>query len=291
MDKSTSIGLGAGFALIFVAIIAEGSVSTFFSIASLFVVLGGVVSATLVNFPMDDLARAVEAVGTVFRSKISDKNAVIEMFTMFARRARRNGLLVLDQDVQYIDDRFTKAGLELAIDGVAEEHLVSILEDEIENMRSRHQTGIRVVEAMGVYAPSFGMIGTLIGLILMLQNLDDASSVGRGLGVALITTFYGAILANLVFTPLAGKLSEFSERELMEKQMVKTGIISLANGENPRIMEKKMLSFVTPRERIEYQRVYGQRSYSAQQEEKMYSHWLNQQKERWENVVTTTPDG
>lgn len=291
MGRSTSLGLAAGFALIILAIITQGSIGVFISLASILIVLGGVASAAMVNYPMEDLTMAWEAVKVAFTGREMDKNSRIEMFTMFARRARRNGLLVLDQDVQFLEDPYARQGLELAIDGIAEDHLVSILDDEIENLKMRHGVGIRVLDSMGAYSPAFGMIGTLIGLILMLQNLDDAQSVGSGLAIALITTFYGAILANLVFVPLSGKLAEMSEKEVIERQMIKTGILALANGENPRIMEKKMLSYVTPLERLEYKRLHGERSYSAAQEDKMYSHWLNQQKERWEGVVDTIPDG
>jgi chemotaxis protein MotA len=291
MDRSTSIGLGAGFGLIILGILTEGNILAFWSISSLFIVVGGVFAATLVNFPLDDLLRAMDAARVAFQGRKFDLLARIEMFTMFARRARRNGLLVLDQDIQFIDDRFLKQAMELVVDGTSEENLNLILEAEIGNLKRRHEIGIRVLERMSAYAPAFGMIGTLIGLIIMLGNLDDPNAVGPGMAVALITTFYGAILANLVFTPLAGKLNEYSEKELNEKEMAKQGIISLANGENPRIMERKMLSFVTPRERAEYFRVYGDKAYTAQQEEKVYEHWLNQQKEKWESVISTIPNG
>ena len=213
------------------------------------------------------------------------------MATIFARRARRNGLLVLDDDVQYIEDSFLRNGLELAIDGITEENLQSILDAEVDAMEERHQKGIRVFESMAAYAPAFGMIGTLIGLILMLRNLDDSAGIGQGLAVALVTTFYGTILANLVFSPLAGKLSELSVKELNEKRMMRAGIMSLANGENPRILEKKMLTHVSPSERAEYIRIYGERGYSQQQEEKLYNHWLNQQREKWEGVLSGIQPG
>lgn len=291
MDRSTTIGLVSGFSLIVLAIVIEGGIGSFLSLGALFIVLGGVLSAAMVNFPIEDLIKAIDAVKVTFRGQQFEPAERIEMFTMFARRARRNGLLVLDQDVRFISDVYTKRGLELAIDGIKEDDLVSILEDEIESTNRRHQIGIRIMDALATYSPAFGMIGTLIGLILMLQNLQDAEGVGKGLAVALITTFYGAILANLVFTPLAGKLEEYSTKEINEKEMIKTGIISLANGENPRIMEKKMLTYTTPDQRAEYQRMYGERGYSAQQEEKMYNHWLNQQKEKWEKVVTPVQNG
>lgn len=291
MDRSTSIGLISGFALISMGILIEGSLLAFWSFSSLIIVLGGVIASALVNFTLDDVLRTFDAVKVAFDGRKIDMLSRIEMFTMFARRARRNGLLVLDQDIQFIDDRFMKQAMELAIDGTTEENLKHIIEAEIKNLQRRHETAITVLERMSSYSPAYGMIGTLIGLIIMLGNLDDPNAVGPGMAVALITTFYGSIFANLVFTPLAGKLHELSQKELVEKEMAKQGIISLANAENPRIMERKMLSFVTPRERAEYIRMYGDKAFTSQQEEKVYEHWLSTQKEKWESVISTIPNG
>ena len=291
MDRSTTIGLASGFGLILIAILSQGGLGSFLSLSSLIIVLGGVLAATLVNFTMADLQNARQVIRVAFQTKVFDLAQNIELFTIFARRARRNGLLVLDDDVQYIEDSFLRNGLELAIDGITEENLQSILDAEVDAMEERHQKGIRVFESMAAYAPAFGMIGTLIGLILMLRNLDDSAGIGQGLAVALVTTFYGTILANLVFSPLAGKLSELSVKELNEKRMMRAGIMSLANGENPRILEKKMLTHVSPSERAEYIRIYGERGYSQQQEEKLYNHWLNQQREKWEGVLSGIQPG
>lgn len=291
MDRSTSIGMIAGFGLIAMGILIEGSILAFWSLSSLLIVLGGVVASALVNFTLDDVLRAYDAVKVAFEGRKFDRLSRIEMFTMFARRARRQGLLVLDQDIQFIDDKFMKQGMELAVDGTSEENLKHILDSEIKSLENRHSEAITVLEKMSAYSPAYGMIGTLIGLIIMLGNLDDPSAVGPGMAVALITTFYGSIFANLVFTPLAGKLHHYSQKEIVEKEMAKQGIISLANGENPRIMERKMLSFVTPRERAEYIRMYGDKAFTSQQEEKVYEHWLSTQKEKWESVISTIPNG
>lgn len=286
MDKSTSIGIGAGLGLIALSILIEGGLGSFVSLSSLIIVLGGVLSACLVNYPMEDLLNAQRAVQKAFGGQRIDMLRHIEMFTIFSRRARRNGLLVLDDDIRYIDDPFLKNGLELAIDGISEENLVQILDDEISAMEKRHEINYRIMHSLATYAPAFGMIGTLIGLILMLRNLNDSGGIGQGLSVALITTFYGTIFANLIFAPLGGKLKEFSEKELNEKRMLRAGIISLANGENPRILEKKMLSYCTTEEKTEYARLFGTASINQQQEDKMYNHWINQQKEKWESTLT-----
>ncbi len=286
MDKSTIIGLTAGFGLIFLAIVTQGNFVAFVSVASLIIVLGGVICATIINHSIDDLVDTFKTVTTSLKETEKDPGDTIEMMVMFSRRARRNGLLVLDDDVMYVEDDYLRNGLELAIDGISEENLVQILDDEIKGLERRQDLSIRVLESMSQYSPAFGMIGTIIGLVMMLQNLTDPESLGVGLSIALITTFYGTMFANLIFAPLAGKMVKLAEQEMAEKEMLRSGVISLANGENPRIMEKKMLSFVTPEQRADYIRINGERSYNQKQEDKLYNHWINQQKDKWESVLS-----
>lgn len=286
MDRSTVIGLVAGFGLIFLAIVTQGNFIAFVSIASLIIVLGGVVCATIIQYSINDLSATIKSVYATLRQAPKDPAAIIEMMVMFARRARRNGLLVLDDDVMYVEDNYLRNGLELAIDGISEENLVQILDDEIKALERRQDTSIKLLESMAGYAPAFGMIGTIIGLVMMLQNLTDPESLGVGLSIALITTFYGTMFANLIFAPLAGKMLNLADQELANKEMLRSGVISLANGENPRIMEKKMLSYVSPDQRAEYIRINGDKSFNQKQEEKLYNHWINQQKDKWENVLS-----
>lgn len=286
MGRTTLIGLGAGFGLIALAILVQGGLSAFLSFESLIIVAGGVIAATLVNYSVDDMLTTYKAVQESLTRPEFDFSNHVELMTMFSRRARRQGLLTIDEDVRFIEDRYLRNGLELAIDGIPEDNLINILDDELKAMERRQDVSVRVLNSMGTYAPAFGMIGTLIGLVLMLRNLDNPAGIGPGLSIALITTFYGAILANLVFIPLAGKLQELSEKEKNEKEMMRVGILSLADGENPRIMEKKMLSYVSPEERAQYMRIHGERGVTQKQEEQMYNHWVNEQKEKWENVIT-----
>ncbi|TNE73634.1 motility protein A [bacterium] len=291
MEKSSAIGIGAGLGLITLSILVEGGLGSFVSVSSMIIVLGGVLSACLVNYPMEDLLNAQRAIQKAFAGQKIDMIRHIEMFTIFSRRARRNGLLVLDEDIRYIEDPYLKSGMELAVDGISEDNLVKILNDEIDAVEKRHDLNYRILNSMATYSPAFGMIGTLIGLILMLRNLSDSGGIGQGLSVALITTFYGTIFANLIFAPLGGKLKEYSEKELNEKKMLRSGIIALANGENPRILEKKMLSYCSADEKSEYNRIFGTASINQQQEDKMYNHWINQQKEKWESTLTDLQAG
>lgn len=286
MDRSTIIGLTAGFGLIFLAVVTQGNILAFISIASLVIVLGGVLSATIVAHSIEDLIDSIKIVFSSLKEIEKEPGDTIEMMVMFSRRARRNGLLVLDDDVIYVEDDYLRNGLELAIDGISEENLVQILDDEIKGLQRRQDVSVNVLESMAQYSPAFGMIGTIIGLVLMLQNLTDPETLGTGLSIALITTLYGTMFANLIFGPLANKMLKISEQELAEKEMLRAGITALANGENPRIMEKKMLSYVTPEQRAEYIRLNGERSYNQKQEEKLYNHWINNQKDKWENVLS-----
>ena len=291
MQRTTVIGLSVGFGLIGLAIIVQGGLSAFLSLEALLIVLGGVSAAILVNYSVKDLMNTQEAVRVLFRPGAVDLTSDVELMTMLSRRARREGLLALDDDVRFLEDKFLKNGLELAIDGIPEENLISILDDEVKSLERRHQTGIKVLGSMGSYAPAFGMIGTLIGLILMLRNLNNPEGIGPGLSIALVTTFYGTVLSNLVFTPMSGKLEELSEKEVNQKEMLRTAIISISNGENPKIMEKKMLTYVHPEERAEYLRIHGDHNYTRKQDEQLYNHWLNQQKEKWDNVLTNLQTG
>lgn len=291
MERSTIIGLVAGFSLLALAIIFQGGLGAFLSLESLLIVVGGVLAATLVNYPVKDLSTTQDAIRVIFRSGEIDLTSDVELMTMLSRRARRQGLLALDDDAQFIEDRYLKNGLELAIDGIPEENLTSILDDEIKSLKRRHDTSIKVLASMGDYAPAFGMIGTLIGLILMLRNLNNPAGIGPGLSIALVTTFYGTLISNLVLNPLSGKLEELSQKEVNQKEMFKTAILSLSNGENPRIMEKKMLTYVPPAERAEYIRLHGDHTFSKKQDEQMYNHWINQQKEKWGSVLSNLQTG
>ena len=291
MHRTTIIGLVSGATLIVLAIIFQGGFFAFFSFESLLIVVGGVAAATLVNYSLDDLMKAWRGGRDALTRDEFDLTKHVEVLTMFARRARRQGLLTIDEDIRYIEDDYLRSGLELAVDGIPEENLKSILDDELKVLERRQRLGVRVLGAMGDYSPAFGMIGTLIGLILMLRNLDNPGGIGPGLSIALLTTFYGTMLANLVFIPLSGKLEEIVHQDVNEKEMMRVGILSLADAENPRIMEKKMLSYVTPEERSLYRRTHSQRGITASQEENMYDNWINKQQDKWENALTDLQTG
>jgi len=280
MGKSTLIGLGAGFGLIVVAIASENGLMAFISVSSMIIVLGGVLSATMINFHHHDIIRSFRLVQkSVSRDDINLID-LVEVLIMFARRARRNGLLVLDHDLQYVDDPYFRSAMELAVDGISGDDLKNILERDIESVKRESNIATRIFRAMGGYAPAFGMIGTVIGLVLMLRTLNENANMGASLAVALITTFYGSILANLVFIPLAGMLNESTEREMIRRRMIKTGILSMTSGENPRLLEKKLLSYLSSEERDDYQEIHGNEIYTQKIEEQNYENWVTRQREK-----------
>jgi len=155
----------------------------------------------------------------------------------------------LDRELSKINDEFMRSGLEMAVDGTEPEVIRGVMETELFYLRSRHKKGQQIFLAMGTYSPAFGMIGTLIGLITMLKSLDDPSSIGLGMAVALITTFYGSLLANLVFLPIAGKLKNKSEEEVAIKELIIEGVLAIQLGEHPRNIRRKMLNFIPPKMR------------------------------------------
>jgi len=291
LDRSSLIGFIGGFGLVTIAIVTQGSLVAFASLASLLIVLGGVVAATMVNYSWENISDSFSTIASMMRAKTVDLRTDVELMNLFARRARRGGLLPLDNDVQYIEDSFLKNGLQLAIDGVTKENLEMILEDQIKSIERRVEISINVLYSMASYAPAFGMIGTVIGMILMLQNISDPETLGQGLSVALLTTLYGTIFANMIFGPLAGKLEYLSELDINRKIMFRVAIMSIVEAENPRLMEKKMLSFVDPRNRAEYLKYHDGIRSSKEREEKLYQFWIEQQNSGWDDLRKTLETG
>jgi chemotaxis protein MotA len=180
-----------------------------------------------------------------------DLSETINTIVRFADKARREGLLVLDEDADALDDPFLQKGIRLVVDGTTPELVRNILETELAFIAQRHKTGQSLFETMGAFAPAFGMLGTLIGLIQMLINLDTPDAIGPGMAVALVTTFYGSVLANMVCLPIANKLKNKSAGEIFRKEAVIEGVLSIQAGDNPRIVQEKLKSFVAPKKREE----------------------------------------
>jgi len=247
MDIATIVGILSGMGLLLVSIMSKGNLMLFFDMGSVLIVFGGTIAATLINYPLADVLSVMGVVKNAFTHKAPEPSETIRNLVKFAELARREGILALENQMQEVEDPFLKQGLQLAVDGTEPELMRTILGTEIAYLQERHELGQGIFKSMGTYSPAFGMIGTLIGLVLMLANMNDPSSIGPAMAIALITTFYGAVLANLIFLPIAGKLETRSKQEVMLKELVMEGVLSIQSGDNPRIVEQKLVSFIPPK--------------------------------------------
>ncbi len=251
MDKGTLIGIVAGLGLVAVSMLMGSGLTAFIDIPSLMIVLGGTFAATLVNFPMGDVVGVMKVTQKVIKEELMPSSKYIDQIVEISKKARTNGLLAIEEDLNTIDEDFMKITLQHVVNGTEAEDLSKIMDAELSLMTQRHKIGQKMYTAMGTYAPAFGMIGTLIGLISMLQNLEDPASVGPGMAMAMITTFYGALFANLFFLPMAGKLKQRSEQEIRFKEMLLMGIMAVQAEESPRVIQNKLVTYLAPAERKE----------------------------------------
>lgn len=245
MDIGTLIGLALSLGLI---ILGMGSfVTAFIDIPSMLIVLGGTLGAIFVFFPLENLMGVGGIIRNVFFTKPQPITNLIATIIDFAGRARREGILSLQNVSNETDDQFFIKGISMVVDGVEEQVIADILNNEIDFLEDRHKKGADMFATMGAVAPAFGMIGTLIGLVIMLQNLADTSKIGPAMAIALITTFYGAVLANVFFTPFSGKLKQRSDQEMLLRKLTLEGVMSISQGNNPRVVEQKLNSFLAPK--------------------------------------------
>ncbi len=249
MDIATILGVISAFGLMCIAISMGGGIQLFINIPALMIVVGGTLGATMINYPVKDVLGVFKVVKKALFAKKISVTELIKRFVTFARKSRKEGILTLEDDIKDVSDEFLRKGVQLAIDGLEPQEISEILETEIDFVRSRHQLGAEIFTTMGTFSPALGMIGTLIGLVQMLQTMDDASKIGPAMAVALLTTFYGSIMANIVCLPIAGKLRTRSKEEVLTKEMAIQGIASLSNGDNPRILEQKLQAFIPPNQR------------------------------------------
>ncbi len=256
MDIGTLGGIIGGFLLLLTSLIVSGAdLGSFADPGSFMVTMGGTIAALFVAFPTGKLKEIAIVTKHAFNKHEENAGEMINMLVTFSEKARREGLLALEDDIEEVNDPFLKKGVQLVVDGTDPELVRSIMLTDLEKIEARHTQGRELYDMAGLFAPAFGMIGTLMGLILMLANLTDKASIGAGMGLALITTLYGAILANLVFLPLAKKLEIRNNDEVLLKEIMLEGTLSIQSGDNPRIVKDKLTSFLAPtiREQIAQQ--------------------------------------
>jgi len=251
MDIATIIGILLGFFVIVSAIVAGGGGKMFIHLPSLAITIGGMLCATLIHFSLRQFLGIFSVVKKTIVTKIPPPSELIQKMVNYAAINRRDGALALEKEIGNVSDLFLIKGLQMLVDGQEVEAIKDIMALEVQTLQDRHSIGKKILEFMGSAAPAFGMIGTLIGLVLMLKNLDSPDKIGAGMAVALLTTFYGALAANLIFIPLAGKLGLYSKAEVTAMEMTVEGISSIARGENPTAVREKMQAFISPARREE----------------------------------------
>ncbi len=247
MDVATLFGIIVAGSLVVSAILIGGPASWFLNGPSFMIVFGGTMGATLLNYPLSDILGVVGVTKNVLIQRIPATNSLVQMLVEFAKKARREGILSFESAIDDIEDPFLSNGLQLAVDGMEASSIEEILSTEIQFVEERHRLGAEIFATMGTFAPAVGMLGTIIGLVQMLMQMKDPSQIGAPMAVALLTTFYGTLLANLLFLPISGKLKTRSKQEILEKQMVLEGIVAIQSGDNHRIVEQKLKAFLAPK--------------------------------------------
>jgi chemotaxis protein MotA len=250
MKAATGIGIGIACAGLALGAQMEGTpLGSLFNVPAMLIIFGGVLGVTMASVGMDGMKLIPTLYKKVFNAEKPDLRQGVTDMVGHAERARRDGLLALEEDLEDIDDAYTRKGLQLVVDGTPPELVREILEAEVDGMRGRHKQGAKVFEAAGGFAPTMGIIGTVMGLISVLQKLDQPETLGPAISGAFIATLLGVGIANVVFLPVALRLKQLSEAEVEARYLVLEGILAIQSGDNPRVVEEKLISYVPPAER------------------------------------------
>lgn len=257
MDLGTIIGLVVGMGCVLASVImGGGNLVAFWDMPSFVCVIGGAAGAVIMSFP---LARVLKIHAVFLKTiffKLPAPTALIKDMVKYAEIARREGILSLEGQIAEMEkiEPFLARGMKMAVDGADPELIKGIMETEAGGAADRHAGGKKIIDTLGKYAPAYGMIGTLLGLILMLQNMSDPSTIGGGMAVALVTTLYGAIISNVITGPVGDKLAARDGEEFLVRAMIIEGVMSIQSGDNPRVVESKLLTFLAPAERAAWEK-------------------------------------
>jgi chemotaxis protein MotA len=247
MDLATIIGLASGTVLILSAIILGGSAGIFVNIPGILIVIGGSLAAAYIKFTLADVLNSIKVAMKAFSVKLEAPETIIQKMVSYARMAKKEGLISLDQEKP--DDPFMAKALRYLSDGYDEQLLSEMLNKDINLTITRHTTGQNVFKGIGDSAPAFGMIGTLIGLVQMLASMDDPASIGPSMAVALLTTLYGALVANLICLPMADKLALRSQQEQQAKYIIREAAVGINQALSPMVLEESLKIYLSPRVR------------------------------------------
>jgi chemotaxis protein MotA len=251
MDITTVLGLLLAFGVVgFSMASGEGGLGLFYNLPSIMIVVGGSLGVTIANFTLEDLKGVMKVFLKSVLYRSSTPQVEIDRIVEYANLARKDGLLALESRLEEVDDSFFSKGIQLVIDGFSADTVRDIMTLEAEWQRQRHSMGKKILDQLASYAPALGMIGTLVGLIQMLVSLSDPSKLGAGMAIALITTLYGALLSNMVFLPLAGKLDVRAKQEALLRELMIEGIVAVQSGEKPALIKEKLTGFIAPAQRV-----------------------------------------
>ncbi len=250
MDKATLIGLVGGIGAILLGQTLEGGhVGSIMQITAAIIVLGGTFGAVFVSFPFDGVMDAFKGIKIALKEPTHDPRQMITQITTYANKARKEGILSLEKEIKNIDDPFLKKALTLAVDGIEPHAIREAMETELSYIDEHGKMSSKVFKAAGGYAPTIGILGAVLGLIHVMENLNDPSKLGAGIAVAFVATVYGVGSANLIFLPIASKLELRHRHDMILKEMIIEGIVSVSTGENPRLIEEKLRAFLTEKQK------------------------------------------
>lgn len=247
MDLATIIGLGAGFFCIIASMYASGGVvTTYIDAASVLMTIGGSFFGLMMNYSIKEMFALPKIFGLAFKVPDFGEMKIAEALLSLSERARREGILSLEEEIESVDSAFMRRGLRMVVDSTDPEVIKNILETELNQMNERHGRWLKMIDQWAKLAPGMGMLGTVQGLIAMMKNLEDKSRIGPNMAVALITTYYGAMMANFLFTPLMGKIANQDSAETKVREMIIEGVLSIQQGDNPHILQMKLSSYLSP---------------------------------------------
>lgn len=249
MDIASFIGVFGGLGIVLFGAFMGGSLGGLIDIPSLFITVGGSYMCLFLTYPLSYVTGIIKVMGRVFKvADFRDGETVQKLMTL-SEKSRRTGLLALEEELNDVEDPFMKAGLRNVIDGIDGSAIRASMENELSQMEERHNKWISVVNAWATLAPGFGMLGTVIGLIGMLLNIEDKSSLGPNMAVALVTTFYGSMMANWMLIPIASKLAYQNSLEVRSKELIIEGVLGIQSGDHPRILAQRLLTYLDPVDR------------------------------------------
>lgn len=248
MDIASVIGVLLAFVMMAVSVIMSGgSFASFWDTASVLMVFGGTFGSVMICFSLRNVLNLPKVMGKIFFNRPINQRELVDTMVKLSEIARREGLLALENRLTEIKNPFIRLGIQMAVDGTRPEVIEDVMKTDIESVALRHRDGKGMIDQVGRFGPAFGMIGTLLGLIIMLGNMSDPSKIGAGMAVALITTLYGAILSNAMFLPFSEKLAAITKSEMISREIILRGVMAIQQGENPRIIEQKLSTFLPPR--------------------------------------------